>query len=62
MEEVRFVQISAESHTYRDAIRFANGRQAMLQALHEGQRVTVLSLGSGESRFEPEEQLEHVMR
>lgn len=44
VEEVKFVEISAEVNTYRDAIRFKNGRQLLLQALREGQRVTVLSL------------------
>ena len=44
VEEVKFVEISAEVNTYRDAIRFQNGRQLLLQALREGQRVTVLSL------------------
>ena len=44
VEEVRFVEISAEVNTYRDAVRFKNSRQLLLQALREGQRVTVLSL------------------
>ena len=44
VEEVKFVEISAEVNTYRDAIRFRNGRQLLLQALREGQRVSVLSL------------------
>ena len=44
VEEVRFVEISAQVNTYRDAIRFKNDRQLLLQALREGQRVTVLSL------------------
>jgi hypothetical protein len=48
-EEVQFVEITAESHTYRDAVRVANGRQVLLQALREGQRVTVLSLDSAQS-------------
>jgi hypothetical protein len=43
-EEVKFVEISAEVNTYRDAVRFKNSRQLLLQALREGQRVTVLSL------------------
>ena len=42
--EVDFTEISADVNTYRDAIRFANGRQVLMQALREGQRVTVLSL------------------
>jgi len=53
VEEVQFVEITAEVNTYRDAIRFANGRQALLQQLREGQRVRVLSIGVEE--FEPEE-------
>lgn len=48
VEEVKFVEISAEVNTYRDAIRFKNGRQLLLQALREGQRVTVLSLSPAE--------------
>ena len=44
VEEVKFVEISAEVNTYRDAIRFKNSRQLLLQALREGQRVRVLSL------------------
>jgi len=44
VEEVKFVEISADVNTYRDAVRFKNSRQLLLQALREGQRVTVLSL------------------
>ncbi len=44
VEEVKFVEISAEVNTYRDAVRFKNSRQLLVQALREGQRVTVLSL------------------
>ena len=47
-EEVKFVEISAEVNTYRDAIRFKNSRQLLLQALREGQRVSVLSLTPAE--------------
>ena len=43
-EHVTFTQISAEVNTYRDAIRFRNGRQLLLQRLREGQRITVVSL------------------
>jgi len=56
-EEVRFVQTSAEVNTYRDAVRFPNGRQVLLQALREGQRATVLSLGASEMEPAPEELL-----
>jgi hypothetical protein len=51
-EPVTFVQISPAAHTYRDAVRFANGRQIRLQELREGQRVRVLDLSLAEE-FEP---------
>lgn len=43
-EDVFFVQISANVNTYRDAIRFRNGREVLLQSLREGIRMQVLSL------------------
>ena len=43
-EHVTFTQISAEVNTYRDAIRFQNGRQLLLQRLREGQRISLVSL------------------
>jgi hypothetical protein len=49
VEEVKFVEISAELNTYRDAVRFKNSRQLLLQALREGQRVTVLSVALRET-------------
>jgi hypothetical protein len=53
VEEVQFVELTAEVNTYRDAVRFHNGRQALLQQLREGQRVHVVSTGVEE--FEPAE-------
>ena len=53
IEEVQFVETTAEVNTYRDAVRFKNCRQALLQQLKEGQRVHVLSVGVEE--FEPSE-------
>ena len=50
-EIVTFTQTTAMPNMYHDAVRFANGRQVLLQVLREGQRVRVLSLGS----TEPEE-------
>jgi len=44
VEEVTFTQISAAARSYRDAVRFANGREVRLQELREGQRVRVLDL------------------
>lgn len=43
-EEVTFTQLSAEEHEYRDAVRFSNGRELLLQRLTEGQRVHILRL------------------
>jgi hypothetical protein len=48
VEEVTFVQQSAEAFTYRDAVRFVNGREILLQRLPRGLRVEVLSLGGSE--------------
>jgi hypothetical protein len=53
IEEVQFVETTAEVNTYRDAVRFQNRRQALLQQLREGQRVKVLSISIEE--FEPAE-------
>ncbi len=47
-EEVTFTQISAAANSYRDAVRFANGREVRLQELREGQRVQVVDLSMAE--------------
>ncbi len=47
-EAVVFTQTSASVNTYRDAVRFQNGRELNLQELHEGQRVRVTSLALAE--------------
>jgi hypothetical protein len=44
IEAATFVEQSAEAFRYRDAVRFSNGREILLQDLHCGQRVEVLSL------------------
>jgi hypothetical protein len=48
VEDVTFTQISAAVNSYRDAVRFSNGRQIRLQELREGQRVRVLDLSMAE--------------
>jgi hypothetical protein len=48
VEMVTFTQISAAVNSYRDAVRFMNGREVRLQELREGQRVTVLDLSAAE--------------
>jgi hypothetical protein len=47
-EEVVFIETTAESNTYRDAVRFHNCREILLQELREGQRVRVLSTSIAE--------------
>jgi len=44
VELVTFTEVSAEANSYRDAVRFRNDRQILLQRLHEGQRVNVVCL------------------
>jgi len=46
--EVRFTQITAAANSYRDAVRFENGREVRLQDIREGQRVKVLDLSCAE--------------
>lgn len=48
-ENATFTQTSAEANQHRDAVRFADGAIMSLQALPEGQAVTVLSLSAWES-------------
>jgi hypothetical protein len=48
VEDVTFTQITAAVNSYRDAVRFPNGREVRLQELREGQRVTVLDLSLAE--------------
>jgi len=47
-EDVTFTQISALANSYRDAVRFSNGREVRLQELREGQRVAVVDLSFAE--------------
>jgi hypothetical protein len=57
-EEVTFVQLGAEAYRYRDAIRFQNGREILLQRLRCGQQVDVLSLASVDFREGERERIE----
>jgi hypothetical protein len=58
-ENVTFVQTSAEAFRYRDALRFANGKELLLQHLRTGQLVDVLSLSSEDA---DEETARHQIR
>lgn len=44
VEKVTFTQLNATPHSYRDAIRFKDGRTVLLQRLNPGQKVEVLTL------------------
>ncbi len=48
MRGVTFTQMSAMEYHYRDAVRFKNGGEVLLQRLEEGQRVEVLCLSMRE--------------
>jgi len=54
VEEVTFIEQSLEAFTYRDGVRFANGREILLQRLRCGQRAEVLNLGGGEEEPRPQ--------
>jgi len=56
IEEVTFVQLSTTAYQYRDAVRFNNGREALLQKLPCGQQVDVLCLSSDDDLEEKEHQ------
>jgi hypothetical protein len=57
VEEVTFVEQGADAFRYRDAVRFGNGREILLQQLACGQGVQVLSLDSAESEQTQRQQL-----
>ena len=62
IEEVTFIEQSLEAFTYRDGIRFANGREILLQQLTCGQRADVLSLGGGEEEPKSRRQIQAIHR
>jgi hypothetical protein len=55
--EATFVQLTAEPFRYRDALRFANGAEVLVQKFPEGMEVEILSLALAE---DPEEEPEEV--
>jgi hypothetical protein len=56
VEEVIFIEQSVEAFTHRDAVRFANGQEVLLQQLRCGQHVHVLSLSGS---CEEMEEIQH---
>ena len=57
-EEVIFVQLNATPYQFRDAVRFSNGREILLQKLKCGQQVDVVSLSSDDLEHEEHRALE----
>ena len=53
VEDVTFVQLTAEAFCYRDAIRFDNGCKVVLQTLGEGIPFEMVSLDLAEEDPEP---------
>ncbi len=51
-EDVTFAELTAAAYRYRDGIRFANGREILLQYLEEGLKMEVLSLALAEPHRE----------
>jgi hypothetical protein len=56
-EEVVFVQTSMDAGRHRDAVRFRNNQEILLQRLAEGQRARVVSMGGTSS---PEEKFREI--
>lgn len=62
-EAVTFAQLSATAFQYRDAVRFKNGQEILLQKLKCGQRVDVLCLsGTDTGQEELHQRLEEEYR
>lgn len=50
-EPVTFVQLSANAYSYRDAVRFRNGIEVLLQNLREGTAVQIVCVGDPAPTF-----------
>jgi hypothetical protein len=48
--EAVFTQITAATNAFRDAVRFPNGFEVLLQRFAEGQRVRILDVSSAEEQ------------
>jgi hypothetical protein len=53
-EDATFTQLSADPFRYRDALRFNNGQEVLIQQLNEGLQVKVLCLSLAEETPEPQ--------
>jgi hypothetical protein len=61
-EHAFFVQTNATAYNYRDAVRFWNGNETLLQSLPAGIRVVVVSLGDSATPETGRELAEPVLR
>ena len=61
VQEAVFTQVTAVVNTFRDAVRFQNGVEVLLQRLDEGQRVRVLDLSFGEEQEAGSRERQRVM-
>lgn len=61
VENVTFIQLDIVENRYRDAVRFANGAETLLQCLADGQRVFVVRLGS-DTEEETDQHHAHAVR
>jgi len=59
--EAVFTQVTEVVNTFRDAVRFRNGVEVLLQRLNEGQRVRVLDLSSTEDQEKTSQGQQRVM-
>jgi len=57
-ETAIFTQISANINTYRDALRFNNGREVRLQDMREGMRVRVVELAGADEGIDLRREVE----
>lgn len=53
-EDVVFIQVGMDAGRHRDAVRFQNNQELLLQRLAEGQRARVVSLGGDSASVEAE--------
>jgi hypothetical protein len=60
VEEAVFTQITAAVNSFRDAVRFANGLEVLLQRFAEGQRMRVLDVSSAEEQETVSHGRQHV--
>ena len=60
-EEVTFTQLSADAYRHRDAVRFRNGREVLLQLLRAGQRVKVLRLSVDATHHLEQKEFEPIL-